>query len=76
MQRRLLQEVYQECKLDLSKISYIETHGTGTIAGDPVEVSAIADIFSPGREEPLWIGSVKSNMGHAESASALLFTQK
>ncbi|GFW30732.1 fatty acid synthase [Trichonephila clavipes] len=68
---RLLQSVYQECKLSLSQISYIETHGTGTVVGDPVEVSAIADIFCPGREEPLWIGSVKSNMGHAEPVAGL-----
>ncbi|GFY74597.1 fatty acid synthase [Trichonephila inaurata madagascariensis] len=71
MQRRLFQEVYQECKLSPSQISYVETHGTGTIVGDPVEVSAIADVFCSGREEPLWIGSVKSNMGHAEPASGL-----
>ncbi|GFR04445.1 fatty acid synthase, partial [Trichonephila clavata] len=71
MQKRLFQEIYQECKLSPSQISYIETHGTGTVVGDPVEVSAIADVFCPGREEPLWIGSVKSNMGHAEPASGL-----
>ncbi|GFW74404.1 fatty acid synthase [Trichonephila clavipes] len=69
MQKRLTQEVYQECKLSPSQISYVEAHGTGTVVGDPVEVSAIADVFCPGREEPLWIGSVKSNMGHAEAAS-------
>ncbi|GFY55991.1 fatty acid synthase [Trichonephila inaurata madagascariensis] len=71
MQKRLIQEVYQECKLSPSHISYVEAHGTGTVAGDPVEVSAIADVFCPGRAEPLWIGSVKSNMGHAEAASGL-----
>ncbi|GFR25333.1 fatty acid synthase, partial [Trichonephila clavata] len=71
MQKRLIQEVYEECKLSPSQISYVEAHGTGTIAGDPVEVSAIADVLCSGREEPLWIGSVKSNMGHAEAASGL-----
>ncbi|GFV70785.1 fatty acid synthase [Trichonephila clavipes] len=69
MQRRLLQEVYQECKLSPSQISYVETHGTGTIVGDPVEVSAIVDVFCSNREEPLWIGSVKSNIGHTEPVS-------
>ncbi|PRD37910.1 UNVERIFIED_CONTAM: Fatty acid synthase [Trichonephila clavipes] len=69
MQKRLMQEVYQECKLSPSQISYVEAHGTGTIVGDPVEVSGIADILCYGREEPLWIGSVKSNIGHTESSS-------
>ncbi|GFU02430.1 fatty acid synthase, partial [Nephila pilipes] len=71
MQKRLLEEVYQECKLSPLKVSYVEAHGTGTVAGDPVELVAIADVFCPGREEPLWVGSVKSNMGHAEPVSGL-----
>ncbi|GFT43750.1 fatty acid synthase [Nephila pilipes] len=71
MQKRLLEEVYQECKLSPLKVSYVEAHGTGTIAGDPVELTAIADAFCCGREESPWVGSVKSNMGHAEPVSGL-----
>ncbi|GFS89256.1 asperfuranone polyketide synthase afoG, partial [Nephila pilipes] len=71
MQKRLLEEVYQECKLSPLKVSYVEAHGTGTVAGDPVELAAVADVFCPGREGPLWVGSVKSNMGHSEPVSGL-----
>ncbi|GIY66143.1 fatty acid synthase [Caerostris extrusa] len=71
MQKRLIKEVYDECKLNPLKISYVEAHGTGTPAGDPIEMSAISDIFCAGREEPLLVGSVKSNMGHSEPTSGL-----
>ncbi|CAL1299396.1 unnamed protein product [Larinioides sclopetarius] len=71
MQKQLIKEVYDECKLDPLKVSYVEAHGTGTPAGDPIEMSAIAEIFCPGREEPLLVGSVKSNMGHSEPTSGL-----
>ncbi|GBN00571.1 Fatty acid synthase [Araneus ventricosus] len=71
MQKRLIKEVYDECKLNPSKVSYVEAHGTGTTVGDPVEMSAISEVFCPGRENPVLVGSVKSNMGHSEPASAL-----
>ena len=49
----------------------MEAHGTGTKAGDPQELNALTDIFcGPSRTSPLLIGSVKSNMGHAEPASS------
>ncbi len=56
-----------------SEIDYIETHGTGTSLGDPIEVRALGNIF--GRERtvshPLGIGSVKTNLGHLESAAGI-----
>lgn len=69
IQRQLLLEVYNECCIDPSTVSYVEAHGTGTKAGDPQEVNTIADVFCKGRQQPLLIGSVKSNMGHSEPAS-------
>ena len=54
----------------------MEAHGTGTKAGDPQEVNTIADVFCKGRVGPLPIGSVKSNMGHAEPASGLAAVAK
>ncbi|KAF2963728.1 hypothetical protein GQX73_g9837 [Xylaria multiplex] len=53
--------------------SYFECHGTGTPVGDPIEIAAIGDVFSHNRsdDDPLYIGSVKTNIGHTESASAI-----
>ncbi|GFY63851.1 fatty acid synthase [Trichonephila inaurata madagascariensis] len=71
MQKQLIKEVYEECKLDPLKVSFVEAHGTGTPVGDPIEMSAISEIFCAGRKEPLLVGSVKSNMGHSEPTSGL-----
>lgn len=54
-----------------SQVTYVETHGTGTSVGDPLEVKAITKAYSKNRREPLVIGSVKTNVGHTESVSGL-----
>jgi acyl transferase domain-containing protein len=53
--------------------AYLECHGTGTLAGDPIECSAASSVFSASRprESPLRIGSVKSNIGHSEPAAGI-----
>ncbi|XP_061706492.1 fatty acid synthase-like [Cydia pomonella] len=71
MQRRLAQETFEEARLQPQNVVYVEAHGTGTKAGDPEEVNAIAELFCKDRRTPLLLGSVKSNMGHAEPASGL-----
>ncbi len=55
------------------EIGYVETHGTGTSLGDPIEVETLAALLATGRSEkhPLAIGSVKTNIGHAEAASGI-----
>ncbi|KYR02223.1 putative fatty acid synthase [Tieghemostelium lacteum] len=60
-------------KLSPSDILYVEAHGTGTPVGDPIEVEALADVFKSNHksDDPLFIGSVKSNMGHLESAAGI-----
>lgn len=71
-QQALLRHVYANAGVNPQDVVYIEAHGTGTPAGDPQEVEALANIFcGEGRERPLAIGSVKSNMGHSEAASGL-----
>ncbi|XP_065223454.1 fatty acid synthase-like [Planococcus citri] len=70
-QINLYQQFYQEINLDPRKISYIEAHGTGTRAGDTAEGTSIDEFFCTNRTSPLKVGSVKSNMGHAEAAAAL-----
>ena len=56
--------------LDPATIDYVETHGTGTALGDPVEVAALARVFG-GRDRPLLLGAVKSNIGHADAAAGV-----
>ncbi|XP_053612449.1 fatty acid synthase-like [Plodia interpunctella] len=71
MQKQLAEETFAEACLKPQDVVYVEAHGTGTKVGDPQEVNAIADLFCKGRETPLLLGSVKSNMGHSEPASGL-----
>ena len=63
--------------LDPDLTGYFECHGTGTAVGDPLEVSAVGKLFSPGRhQEPLLIGSIKLNLGYSESSSGLAGVMK
>jgi len=59
-------------------VSYVETHGTGTPLGDPIEVGALAAVFAAGRDRaaPLLIGSVKTNLGHLEAAAGIAGVMK
>jgi acyl transferase domain-containing protein len=55
------------------QVSYVETHGTGTSLGDPIEVGALGSVLGENRsrEQPLMIGSVKTNIGHLEAAAGV-----
>lgn len=60
--------------VDPLDVSYLEMHGTGTQAGDTVEMKSVLDVFAPGKRGPehsLHLGSVKANVGHAESGSGV-----
>ncbi|HND32210.1 MAG TPA: beta-ketoacyl synthase N-terminal-like domain-containing protein, partial [Myxococcota bacterium] len=70
-QQHLLRMALDRAALRPEQVDAVECHGTGTILGDPVEVGALAAVFGPGRNRPLWIGSVKSHLGHTEAAAGL-----
>ena len=70
-QQSLIRSVYSRARLDPREVGYVEAHGTGTIAGDSAEVKSIINSFGTDRDIPLYVGSVKSNIGHLESASGL-----
>ncbi|WP_329395608.1 type I polyketide synthase [Streptomyces melanogenes] len=73
-QRQMLQLAYEHAGIPVSDVDYIETHGTGTRAGDPVELGAIAAVLGGRAKDrpPLLVGSVKSNIGHTGSAAGVL----
>ncbi|KAH8298247.1 hypothetical protein KR018_011847 [Drosophila ironensis] len=72
MQQTLLEETYSEIGLNPDEVVYVEAHGSGTPVGDDQEANMLSNFFCrPSRASPLLIGSVKSNMGHAEPASGI-----
>ncbi|CZR50438.1 related to polyketide synthase [Phialocephala subalpina] len=70
-QESLMESVYKNAGINPKDTGYIEAHGTGTKVGDPIEAAALHKVFGEGRtnREPLFLGSVKSNIGHLEAAS-------
>ncbi len=71
-QQEVIKAALQNAKLKPEKMGYIEAHGTGTILGDPIEVQALAAIMKDRpKNNPLTIGSVKTNIGHLESAAGI-----
>lgn len=72
-QAELIRSCYRKAGLDPSQTLYFEAHGTGTPTGDPIEARAIASVFQNKQagDQPVRIGSVKTNLGHTETASGL-----
>ena len=69
-QERLLRQALQAARLEPHEVDYLEAHGTGTALGDPIEMGALASVFHD-RRQPLWVGSVKTNIGHLEAAAGV-----
>ncbi|KAL4903435.1 conidial yellow pigment biosynthesis polyketide synthase [Aspergillus multicolor] len=71
----IFKKLLNEANVDPKSVSYIEMHGTGTQAGDAVEMQSVLDVFAPdhkrGPGQSLHLGSAKSNIGHGESASGV-----
>lgn len=71
-QRNMLLEAWRQAGITGAELSYIEAHGTGTHVGDPVEIGAISDALKKsGVTTSVPIGSIKSNIGHTESAAGV-----
>ena len=72
-QEELIRTCYHSAGLDPLQTCYVEAHGTGTKAGDLAEAGAIGSVFGLGRahDRPLYVGSLKTNIGHTEAASGL-----
>ncbi|KAJ4146079.1 hypothetical protein LMH87_004909 [Akanthomyces muscarius] len=72
-QEALIRRVYAEAGLGMGNTDYVEAHGTGTPAGGPVETGALARTLAASRPrgDPLYVGSIKTNIGHLEGASGL-----
>ncbi|KAL8875408.1 MAG: hypothetical protein Q9198_006231, partial [Flavoplaca austrocitrina] len=72
-QAALIKTTYQKAGLDMHLTRFFEAHGTGTALGDPTEANAIGEVFREYRSahDPLYIGAIKSNIGHLEGASGV-----
>lgn len=69
-QQAVIRAALADGNVEPSEVNYIEAHGTGTRLGDPIEVEALGEVFGQ-RQQPLLIGSVKSNIGHLEAAAGI-----
>ncbi|WP_433548670.1 amino acid adenylation domain-containing protein [Streptomyces sp. CA-294286] len=77
-QQRVIRAALAASGLQPGDIDYVEAHGTGTRLGDPIEGTALAEVFdgSHADEQPLWVGSAKSNLGHTQAAAGLAGVMK
>jgi acyl transferase domain-containing protein/NADPH:quinone reductase-like Zn-dependent oxidoreductase/short-subunit dehydrogenase/acyl carrier protein len=72
-QEAVIRAALRNANVDPAAVSYVETHGTGTSLGDPIEVDALARVFQHAqvRQTPVALGSVKTNIGHLEAAAGI-----
>ena len=77
-QEAVIKRALEQAQLSASAVNYIEAHGTGTPLGDPIEVGALVSVFGEHRSsnDPLVVGSVKTNIGHLEASAGIASTIK
>ncbi|WP_434028185.1 SDR family NAD(P)-dependent oxidoreductase [Streptomyces graminofaciens] len=70
-QQRVIRAALADARLSPGDVDAVEAHGTGTRLGDPIEAQAVLATYGQDREEPLWLGSLKSNIGHTSAAAGV-----